>query len=254
MPLYSYSRLSAYEACPLKYRYAYVDRLEPERLPESVEAFMGKRVHEALNKLYSGLMRSRTSTLEDLIAFYDEAWDMNWNDGVEAVKKDAKLEDYREQGRRCLRDYFSRYAPFDDKTLGLEMKLYIKMDGYRLIGYVDRVAFNAGHLEIHDYKASRRVPPPSFFEEDRQLAIYQMGIQDMWKLTGRMDLVWHYLIQGVEVRSARTPEMLEAIKSSTVELIRRIERAEREYDFPAVVSGLCPWCEYRYLCPHGQEV
>jgi putative RecB family exonuclease len=39
--MYSHSRLSAYEACPLKYRYAYVDRVKLERMPESVEAFMG---------------------------------------------------------------------------------------------------------------------------------------------------------------------------------------------------------------------
>lgn len=250
MPTYSHSRLSAYEACPLKYRYAYVDRLEPERLPENVEAFMGKRVHEALHKLYSGLMRSRRDTLDDVLAYYDEAWDRQWSDGVEVVRKGATLEEYREQGRRCLRDYFSRYAPFDgDKTLGLEMKLFIRIDGYRLIGYVDRIAIKKGRLEIHDYKTSRSVPPQSFFEEDRQLALYQIGARDIWREAEHVDLVWHYLIQGLEVRSTRTPEKLEELKSSIAALIRRIERAEREYDFPAVVGGLCAWCEYRYLCP-----
>jgi putative RecB family exonuclease len=171
------------------------------------------------------------------------------------VRKDATPEDYREQGRRCLRDYFSRYAPFDgDKTLGLEMKLSIRIDGYRLTGYVDRVALNGGRFEVHDYKTSRKVPPLSFFEEERQLALYQIGIQDKWREAERADLVWHYLMQGVEVRSTRTPEMLEALKSSIAALIRRIEQAEREYDFPAVASGLCAWCEYRYLCPScGRE-
>ena len=51
MPTFSNSRLSAYENCPMQYRLKYVDEVAvPPR--ESVEAYLGKRVHEALEFLY----------------------------------------------------------------------------------------------------------------------------------------------------------------------------------------------------------
>lgn len=65
MSTYSYSRLSLFENCPLAYRYKYLDKVEME--PETIEAFMGKRVHEALEKLYRDLKHSKVNALEDLI-------------------------------------------------------------------------------------------------------------------------------------------------------------------------------------------
>jgi putative RecB family exonuclease len=71
----------------------------------------------------------------------------------------------------------------------------------------------------------------------------------MWKDAESVELVWHYLVHDREMRSCRTPECLESLKASVTGLIRRIEAAEREYDFPASESALCSWCEYRSLCP-----
>ena len=50
MKTYSHSRLSTFEQCPLKFKFQYIDKIE--KAEESVEAFMGKRVHEVLEKLY----------------------------------------------------------------------------------------------------------------------------------------------------------------------------------------------------------
>jgi len=58
--VYSHSKLSCYEQCPQKYKLQYIDKVETE-IEESVEAFMGVRVHETLEKLY-----------RDLMAYWDE--------------------------------------------------------------------------------------------------------------------------------------------------------------------------------------
>jgi putative RecB family exonuclease len=251
MPTYSHSRLSAYENCPLKYRYAYVDRIKLERMPESIEAFMGKRVHETLEKLYSDRMLSKENTLDGLLEFYDGAWGKNWNDDVQIVRAEFTPENYHETGRRCIADYYKRYAPFDrGRTLKLEAPVYVNIDGYRLMGYIDRLDYlGDGRYEIHDYKTSRSLPAQSYFDDDRQLALYQIGVHGMWKDAEKVDLVWHYLVHDREMRSCRSPACLESLKSSVVELIHRIENAEIEYDFPAAESELCRWCEYRSLCP-----
>ena len=47
--VYSHSRLSSFENCPRQFYYRYVERVPIET--ESVEAFVGKRVHEVLERL-----------------------------------------------------------------------------------------------------------------------------------------------------------------------------------------------------------
>ena len=73
MPTYSHSQLSTYETCPHQYKLAYIDKIEAET--ESIEAFMGSRVHDALEKLYRDLMKvNRLNTLQEILDFYEEVW------------------------------------------------------------------------------------------------------------------------------------------------------------------------------------
>jgi len=256
MPTYSHSRLSAFESCPLKYRYAYVDKVVLEKRPETIEAFMGKRVHETLCKLYSDRMLSKLDTIDDLLEYYDETWGKRWNDDVTIVRKEFTAENYHETGGRCIADYYGHYSPFDEgRTLGLEQMISINIGGYKLIGYVDRLtSLGEGRYEIHDYKTSRSLPTQSYFDQDRQLALYQIGVGNMWKDAGQVDLVWHYLIHDREMRSNRTPDSLEVLKTSVVSLIHDIEDAEKEYEFPARECELCKWCEYRSICPTCKHI
>ena len=48
--VYSHSRISTFETCPLKFKLRYLDKIEPLR--GNIEAFMGSRVHDTLEKLY----------------------------------------------------------------------------------------------------------------------------------------------------------------------------------------------------------
>jgi ATP-dependent helicase/DNAse subunit B len=47
MPTYSHSRLETYQNCPRQYKLQYIDKVEVEER-ESVEAFLGSKVHETL--------------------------------------------------------------------------------------------------------------------------------------------------------------------------------------------------------------
>ncbi|MDO9289175.1 MAG: PD-(D/E)XK nuclease family protein, partial [Thermodesulfovibrionales bacterium] len=68
MPIYSNSRLSTYENCPQQYKLRYIDKVElPEGAEEGIEAFLGSRVHEALEKLYKELILTKLNSLDDLL-------------------------------------------------------------------------------------------------------------------------------------------------------------------------------------------
>ena len=48
---FSYSQLNTFKTCPQQYKIIYMDGLRKEH--ESIEAFMGKRVHGVMEWLYS---------------------------------------------------------------------------------------------------------------------------------------------------------------------------------------------------------
>ncbi|MEE8403423.1 MAG: PD-(D/E)XK nuclease family protein [Candidatus Hydrothermarchaeaceae archaeon] len=256
MPTYSHSRLSTYENCPLQYKFRYVDRVKLEDEWGSIEAFMGSRVHDTLEKLYHDLGLSKLNTSEELLSFYDDIWENEWSGDIRIVKKGYTAENYRDTGKKCIADYYERYSPFNDsRTLGLEQRVMIDVGEHRLTGYIDRLSQGGeGNYEIHDYKTGQHLPLQEYFDSDRQLALYQIGVEEMWGDAKSVDLVWHYLAHDREIRSRRTKEEIEQLKSDIVSLIGDVERAGKENDFPARESGLCSWCEYQELCPNHAHV
>src|SRR5512139_1775778 len=250
MPTYSHSQLSTYETCPHQYKLAYIDKIKIET--EGVEAFMGSRVHEALEKLYRDLKVTKLNTLEEILEYYNQNWEKNWNEElVQIIRKDYTAEDYRRLGEKCITEYYKRYHPFDQgKTLGLEENISFPLDeekGYWIRGFIDRVTLlDHSVLEIHDYKTSSRLPPQKDVDSDRQLAFYHMGVEGKWKDIREIKLVWHYLAFDTEMSSSRTPDELQQLRRKTMELIQEIE-SDRQ--FLPKEGPLCDWCDYQGFCP-----
>ncbi len=254
MPTYSHSQLSTYETCPHQYRLAYIEKIKTET--EGIEAFMGSRVHDTLEKLYRDLKVTKLNTLEDLLNFYNQSWEKNWNDMVQIIRKEYSAEDYRHLGEKCISDYYKRYYPFDQgRTLGLEENIYFPLEeerGYWIRGFIDRLTLvDNSVLEIHDYKTSNRLPSQEDVKSDRQLAFYQMGVGGKWQDIREVRLIWHYLTFDTEIHSSRTPEQLHKLREATLELIRRIE-IDKEF-FPKE-GPLCNWCDYQGFCPKRKHL
>ncbi len=249
MPTYSHSQLSTYEDCPLKFKLHYRDRIK--RDVEGVEAFLGSRVHDVLEKCYEDASNAKGHTLPELLAFYDDQWQREWHDKIVVTNKDMAEADYKTKGRRMIESFYRRYAPFDaDVTVDTEMNLSFSLgdeNSYRMTGFIDRLAKTPdGVWHIHDYKTSSHLPGQAQADSDRQLGLYQIGVQKRWPHVKAVRLVWHYLSFDQELVSSRTPQRLADLAESTRRLIDEIEAAG---DFPPRESPLCGWCEYPDLCP-----
>jgi putative RecB family exonuclease len=248
MPEYSISQLDKFEQCPLQYKFNYVDGIK--RYEEGVEAFLGQRFHEAMQWLYKE-RAFRVVTLEELLDYYEKSWAEKWHDEVKIRKEGRTADDYRLMGRRFIEDYYKRHHPFDEgRVLGLERYIRFPLDDegrYKCKGIIDRLVLAPdGAFEVHDYKTGSNLPEQEELDEDRQLALYQIGVRRLWPEAKDVRLVWHLVAFDLEMRSSRTPEALEKLKSELAELIDRIE-AERE--FAPHESALCDWCPYWDLCP-----
>lgn len=249
--IFSHSRLSTYERCPRRFQYRYLLGIPPEG--ESVEAYLGKRVHEVLERLYRATAKGFVPTLAQVRMRFRQLW----NDGfdparVRFARPELETGFYLTQGDRCLENYYRAHYPFDgDETLGLEERVEFELgsdaEPVRFQGVIDRVVrARDGATEIHDFKTGARVPSQQDLDDDRQLALYQIGLARTRGHAGPVRLVWHYLRQGVVRSSQREPRELHTLESETLDLVERIQ-SERE--FAPVPGRLCSWCEYRDGCP-----
>jgi len=249
MPIYSHSRLQTFEQCKLRFKYQYIDKIPREE--QSIEAFLGNRFHEVMEKLYKDI-DIRLPKLIDLQKLFDELWEKNWGEHVFITKSERASEDYKKIGHIELENYYVCHHPFKrGKVLGLERRFLLDLDGsgkYLLQCYLDRVMEREhGIVEIHDYKTgSSYLPEQSALDRDKQLALYEMAVRQAWPDIKEVDLIWHYVFFGRVMQSKRTPEELDKLRKRTMSIIDEVESAK---DYPPCESALCSWCNFQDLCP-----
>ena len=111
--LYSHSRLSSFENCRKQFEFRYIQKIPSET--ESIEAFVGKRVHEILERLYLFVGRGQIPGVEKVIDRYQKLWEETYDaDRVRIIREGTPLAFYRDLGESCLRSYYMRHYPFDD--------------------------------------------------------------------------------------------------------------------------------------------
>ncbi len=251
MSVYSHSRLTSFQNCPMLYRYRYIDRIK--RDIQSVEAFMGKAVHEVLQTLYDDLPRARAARPDTYGDAFSTLWRQGWSENIRIVRDGMTQDDYHGIGRRCVESFFSRHHPFaQGEVVGCEVKVEFALDPqgrYRMLGYVDRIDRAGGALEIHDYKTGV-LPRAGSLERDRQLTLYEIALRQRWPDVTEVRHVWHYLAHDKEFVLRRGADELDRNRIGTIRAIQRIEATTH---FPARPGPLCSWCEYKDICPAWSE-
>jgi len=258
MPVYSNSKLSCFEQCSLRYKYEYIDKLE-KPTEETVEQFLGSRVHDALEKLYKDLKFQKPDSLEELLEFYNSEWKKGWSSSIILVRKEYSEENYRKMGEQYLTNYFRHYHPFNQSvTLATEHKLSLNLDPegkYRITGKIDRLSCaEDGTYEIHDYKTSFAMTPHSYLETDRQLPLYAIAVKHHYHDARHVKLIWHFLSADKEIVLTKTDEQLDSLKKEIMQLIDEIESRKDAQDFPPRKSELCDWCQFRTICPQWAHI
>ncbi|MFH0838720.1 MAG: PD-(D/E)XK nuclease family protein [Candidatus Omnitrophota bacterium] len=251
---YSNSEISTYEKCKLKYQLQYLT--DTESSFDTIEAFMGSRVHDALEKLYLDIRMAKLMSLDDLLAFYNEIWNKHWNNNIHIVKKEYDKDDYRRKGEKCLQDYYDKYAPFDqERTIAMEKDFKFNInEKYAIFGIIDRIAkAEDGTFIIHDYKTSNMLPTQEEIDNDRQLPLYRLGIMSLWPEAKKVKLVYHYLTFNEELSPSIDKSLEEEgkFKANIIEIIKTIETTK---EFMPEPSNLCNWCDYQPHCPKRKHL
>lgn len=255
MTTYSPSKLSLFEQCPRRYFYVNIARVPGEISVQHPATFMGSRVHEALEYLYSQLYGGRILTGNELLAWFHQRWAERLATDSPTVAAWDSLNRWENIGAECVRRYYSQHHPFDaDETLGVERFVEFPLDPegtIRVRGIIDRLARTPdGVVRVHDYKTQESVPTQEEVDTYEQLAFYEMAVRHELNHAGPVELVWHFVRAGVARTSRRTPGQLARVRSEAIRLVRDIEsRAAQEDRFEPKPSRLCQWCEHRKRCP-----
>ena len=245
MTTYSHSRMETFKQCPLKFRFRYIDGIEKDE--EGIEAFTGKRVHEALEMLL-GLWKEsgREPDLEKGEELFLANWDEKYHPAVLIRRRNMTVDDYRQRGLMCLRNYFEMEKGQNfGELLDLELSLSFQLGDADMTGVVDRLQRDGGTYHIIDYKTSKRDMTQRDADSDKQLALYEIGVRQMFPDAREVVLHWYMLPHKNVVDSTRSPAELDRLERNVLALIERIESAT---GFPPVETPLCGWCDYQREC------
>ena len=249
---FSYSSLETYKKCPAQFKIRYIDNIR--KPDESIEAFMGKRVHEALEYLYNEVLDGQIPFFDRVVENYKSGWQSNWHNNIGIVRTENTADYYKYLGEDCIARYYRKNAPFEEPIVGNEIEINFNIDEnfkYQIRGIIDRLDHDGGgNWEIHDYKSGRRVLTQNQADKDNQLALYQIWLISKEIEIKSVKLVWHFLQSGIEIESVRTKKQLLDLSKSIKKQIDNIRlKVSNGEEFPANKSILCNWCYYWEECP-----
>ncbi len=249
--LFSFSRLKAFDQCPLRYRFRYLKGL-PEAF-RSIESHLGNAVHDVLEWLYGERAEGREPTLEQALERYAAAWDARREDGRVAVIRVADPPElYLKRGREMVEAFFGGvFAGDRSVTVALERRLSVRLSGRVVFtGFADRIGrTERGTLFVVDYKTSSREGNGDDFSEGLQAPLYAAALlehngEDAVCLAG-----YHYLRH--RSTSWRRVDR-EAAADVQARFLEKAERALDATEFPARPGILCAWCGFNHLCEHAR--
>lgn len=254
MVIYSHSRLSSFEQCPLKFKFQYIDMIVPD-IKEFIESFLGNKVHETLEWVYKQVFKNIQPKLDEIIQHFILNWNKDFNSEIRIIKEEFNSDYYFNQGIKFLVNYFQTNFPFDDNTIAIEKRIFINLDNegrYKLQGYIDRIVHNKEDniIEIHDYKTGSFLKTQKELDKDKQLALYSIGIRNLFPNIKDIHLIWHFLAFNEKRISKRTNNQLENLKQEIIQLINKIESTKQ---FLPKQSILCKWCQFKNSCPNFRE-
>ena len=249
---FSYSKMSLYEECPLKYKFKYIDKIKEE--PKFYFAF-GSAIHKALEFMYS-VKAPPYPTVEEVCEAFRREWNLK-SYLEKGYRTQQRSDDDFQKGLLMLKAYYehnrARLAP----PFLLEYSTDVEVDGLLVRIIADKIEYRGGgRLLVTDYKTGKDVK-----REPAQLYMYQKIVELDPRL--REKIAENY---GERVPGVRIDRMLYYHVPSNKEY--SFERAddreiggfwERVLGVAESIRGLkfdptpgeraCAWCDYKSLCP-----
>jgi len=172
----SYTQISTYMSCPLKYRFQYVEQIPWPFKPEGL--VFGSGIHKALEHFYLGKMEGRDVPIEEMLAIFDAAWEREEADNTIKFKNGNTPESLHAIAESMLNIFKSKVKP--GKVLAVEKPFSIDLIdpetnetlGIPLNGRIDLIEEKNGNICVVDQKTAARAYTQDKTDNDLQLTAY----------------------------------------------------------------------------------
>jgi putative RecB family exonuclease len=243
------SRLGAYEDCPRRYRFAYVDRPAPPKGPPWAHNSLGASVHTALRNWYALPVLKRA--VEALPTLLRATW------VSEGYRDDAQEREAFGRALAWLEAYVEGLDP-QVEPVGVERVVAARTEVLALSGRVDRIDHVGDELVIVDYKTGRSEPGSDDARGSRALALYAYAAERVFRRRCRR-VELHHLPTGAVAAHEHTEESLARHLRRAEQTAQDVIDAEQavaagtdpDEVFPPAPGPICGWCDYRRSCPAG---
>jgi RecB family exonuclease len=241
-PTLSPTKFATFLACPVKYRWTYVDpRGKPFLRAKSYFSF-GASLHRVLQRFHDA-GDVGVATAEDAVRVVESEWIGAGYESPEASR------DAMAQGKEIVARYTAGAlaVPAVAKTLFVERQLRADMGEFDLIGRIDRLdEHDDGTLEIVDYKSGRESVDEADVASDLALGCYQLLVKRKYPdHPVRATIV--ALRTGDSASWSMPTEEVAQFEADIVALGKQI----LETEFPEIVpvwKPLCATCDFLPLC------
>lgn len=232
-------RVRVFQACRLRYRYQYVDRL-PARLRPSDTA--GSLVHRVLCDFFSKVPREER-TEDRLLSMFEEGWQAL----SPRYRRIPGVEDLHRAGAQQLRR-FARQHDLTAEPFLVEPYLQVEVaPGIVLFGRVDRIDREPDStLHIVDYKTGAQ---PDEVDAG-QLRLYAIMAEEKLDIPVSRLSFW-YLDDGETWTAALSDEEKRTIRDELLSVAREMVAVT---DFPPTIGPHCGHCPYLHACEYRGEV
>lgn len=239
----SHSQIRAYRECPRKYRFSYVDGIQP---PINEKVFLGEVFHAAIEHYFkeriSGAPPGDDAVKDFFCAAFDKAApsrEISWQ---------SPRRDTRERGLAFLRCFLEQVAP-GMRPLMVEKELSAELPGSGVLlkGVLDLVEED---FCITDFKTTTGRWSGSRVRNCQQMIIYKyLFDRSFGPLPASLKYEVFYGKKAGNVRhqTLRVAAAADAV-DSLLALIGQVVQQIAAGDFEPNVTAYCRFCEFRGLC------
>lgn len=235
---WSYSCLTAFEACGLRFlrRYVQGDKGRPSTI-----GLGGRILHDIIRDYNEHLTDAKLQT--DIEAIESLAGDVFFSVRKDGTVAHREFEDVLFVARKFAQTHMLDFA----NVMSTEKFMHASVNGTKFVYKVDLFQMgNDGVGIVTDYKTGHDLMTPNQCQDDLQLNMYPLFLSRDYPDIETWRVVYDFVRHGKVREIVRTREDLERTQRKVLKLVERI-RATTSVK-PQVGSG-CGICEFTHECP-----
>lgn len=248
---FSYSKLSVFLSCPLRFKFKYLDKDKIEDVTDSYSTYLGRGVHKALEELYGNKDKD--------LDWLEDRWSVICSEMIEEgqTKTDVftpnNITIFKNHGRKIIRGYFETYKhEFQSEnhvSIALEKHFDTQLKDFRLTGVIDKVEKINSEIHVVDYKTGSPLTQKEA-DENLQLSFYAVACRKAGLSLNKVNFCFHYVKDNIKVFTHRTIDDIKLL----YETLSNAREKINNNDFEATPSASnCKFCGFKKYCSSYQE-